>query len=152
MSKNERGVRLVVERRIEASPQHVFNAWTDANVLAQWWGPEGVTCPHAEIDARIGGAYRISNRLPDGSTVWITGEFTDVEVPSLLSYSWVIESPEGGTVPTSYVTVTFTPDGDSTIVRVEHTRIANDDVARNHEEGWHGCLAGLADWAESTAA
>ena len=30
---------------VQASPQRVFDAMTDPQQVAEWWGPEGFTCP-----------------------------------------------------------------------------------------------------------
>ena len=57
--------QLVVERTIHASPERVFDAFTDPEQLRVWWWPEGFTCPAAEVDLRVGGRYRIEMRWPD---------------------------------------------------------------------------------------
>ena len=62
-------IALVVRRTIHAPVEPVFHAWTRPEQLRQWWGPGPVTCCHAEIDLRVGGAYRIGNRLPDGTVL-----------------------------------------------------------------------------------
>ena len=72
---------LNLERHIAASPQRVFEAWTRPQLLMQWWGPPGVTCPGALIDLRVGGPYAIANLTPKG-TVWIRGEFEVIEPPT----------------------------------------------------------------------
>ena len=65
---------LFVRRRIKASPERLFEAWTTPDQFVQWWGPPGVACPGAEMDLRVGGSYRIGNRMPDGIEVWIGGD------------------------------------------------------------------------------
>ena len=66
---------LVVRRRINATAEKLFAAWTRPELLVRWWGPQGVACPAAEIDLRVGGSYRIANQFPDGTLVWIAGVF-----------------------------------------------------------------------------
>lgn len=75
---------LMARRIIPASPARLFEAWTTAEHLRAWWGPRGVRCTNAEIDARLGGRYRIENTLPDGRVVWIVGEFLAVDPPDRL--------------------------------------------------------------------
>jgi uncharacterized protein YndB with AHSA1/START domain len=58
---------LVVRRQITASPQHLFTAWTDEQEFVRWLGPRGVVCENAQIDLRIGSAYRIANACPMGA-------------------------------------------------------------------------------------
>ena len=129
---------LVVKRTIKATPARLCDAWTTPDQLLKWWGPRPVTCSAAEVDLRIGGQYRIGNRLPDGREVFISGVFEQIEVPHLLVYSWTMGSE------TSRVTVRFQPRGAATEVIVEHENIPDEETRKSHEAGWNGCLDGLA--------
>lgn len=132
---------LVVRRTIRAKPERLFDAWTDGEQLARWWGPPGTRCVGAEFEARAGGVYRIGNELGDGSVVWIRGEVELVERPRRLVFSWSIAKD----APRERVTVRFdaAADGASTEVIVTHERVANEAARRSHTMGWEGCLAGL---------
>jgi uncharacterized protein YndB with AHSA1/START domain len=133
---------LRVRRVIAATIERVFAAWTQPELLRQWWGPAGVRCIAAEIDLRVGGGYRIGNEMPDGAVLWIAGEFEVVESPLCLVYSWRV-----GDEPVSRVTVRFTALGEtSTEVMIHHERVETAALRDGHERGWHGCLDGLASW------
>jgi uncharacterized protein YndB with AHSA1/START domain len=135
---------LVVRRVIRASPERLFDAWTDSGQLAQWWGPEGVVCTQAEMDVRPGGSYRIANRLPDGSTLWISGVFEVVQRPSQLAFSWQVG---GAHANIERVTVSFVSVAQGTEVIVTHERIADEKTRDGHALGWEGCLEGLSRFA-----
>jgi uncharacterized protein YndB with AHSA1/START domain len=122
----------------------VFQAWIDPEQLLVWWGPSHVTCTHAEVDARPGGAYRLDNRLPDGSVLVIRGEFLHCEPPRRLEYTWSVTPGSSGTA--ERVRVDFNPHPEGTEVVVHHERIADPELARGHEEGWLGCLRGLSEF------
>ena len=139
-------VTLIVRKTIRASAERLFQAWTDPSQLTQWWGPAGVQCIEAQVDLRMGGRYRIANRLPDGNTLWITGEFEVIQPPRKLVYTWRIE-PEAKI--SERVTVQFESGGDATEVIVTHESIPNETARDMHENGWHGCLDGLAKYLES---
>ena len=136
---------LIVRRRINATPQKLFAAWTQPTFLVRWWGPQGVACPAAEIDLRVGGSYRIANQLPDGTVIWIAGIFEVIEPPHRLRYTWKLESQSG---PAERVTVCFEAHGAATEVIVTHERIPDEATKMSHERGWTGCLDGLAKYAE----
>lgn len=136
-------VSLVVRRTIQASVERVFEAWTRPAHLKKWWGPGPVTCPDAEIDLRVGGRYRIANQYPDGNVVWIVGEFELVEPPRKLVYTWRLE-PDSQT--SERVTVRFDPRESATEVIIVHEHIPNSATRDTHEQGWHGCLDGLAGY------
>jgi len=135
---------LVVRRRIQATPEKLFAAWTQPEHLVHWWGPQGVACPAAEIDLRVGGGYRIANRFPDGTVVWIAGIFELIEPPRRLMYTWKLESQSGSA---ERVTVCFELLDGSTEVTVTHERIADEAARNSHERGWAGCLNSLVRYA-----
>jgi uncharacterized protein YndB with AHSA1/START domain len=161
MSTPSGGARaiLVVRRLIHAPPEAVFAAWTSPRHLIEWWGPtESVRCPAAEVDLSVGGRYRIANRFPDGRVVWISGVFELIEPPRKLVFTWQLEPPEQDpqhaagaerALATERVTVEFEPRGVSTEVIVTHERIPDEAARTGHEQGWLGCLDGLARYAES---
>lgn len=57
---------LVLTRIIDAPRDKVFKAWTEPELLTQWFAPLPWTTPHAELDLRPGGACLIVMRSPDG--------------------------------------------------------------------------------------
>ena len=136
-------ITLVVRRTIHATPERLFEAWTEPAQLKQWWGPQSVVCIDAEVDLQVGGRYRIANQLPDGKVLWITGEFETIERPRRLAYTWGLAPGPG---PIERVTVTFEAHGQSTEVIVTHERIANATMRDMHEQGWLGCLDGLVEF------
>jgi uncharacterized protein YndB with AHSA1/START domain len=140
--------RVVARRLIQAPIDRVFAAWTEPRHLVRWWGPEFVTCPDASVDLRVGGAYRLANRFPDGKVVWVSGEFLEVEPPRRLVYTWLVGEPEMGAESTQ-VTVRFEPNGGATEVVVWHDRIRLPAMRDRTSNGWQGCLQGLARYLES---
>lgn len=78
------GNDLVLSRQIAAPRELVFAAFTDARQLAQWWGPKVMTNPVCESDPRVGGAWNVTMRDPDGTDYPIHGVFEEVVPPSRL--------------------------------------------------------------------
>ena len=91
---------LRVERSYDALPEEVFDAWTNPEVLRRWWAvhPEGTT-PIAEVDLREGGRYRLSMEGPDGERHTVQGEYSEVDRPHRLVYSWRWEARRGRARP-----------------------------------------------------
>ena len=134
---------LHIQRLVPASPERVFEAWTNPIELQKWWGPTGVRCLSAEIDLRVGGRYRIANEFPDGTVLWITGEYEVVQRPQLLVYTWAVET-ESPTI--ERVTVQFEQHTRGTDLIVKHQRIRSAQLREQHRQGWLGCLDGLVDY------
>lgn len=85
--------QLHIIREINAPREQVFKAWTDPELLKQWWGPNGVTNPVCELDLRPGGSINIvmlaGSELGDltGSEWPMTGIFQEIIPPSKLVYT-----------------------------------------------------------------
>jgi len=69
---------VVLVRVLDATPDAVFAAWTDADAFCQWFGPDGYTCAVTEMDVRPGGRARFSMTAADGTV--LTGRFDYLEV------------------------------------------------------------------------
>jgi len=83
---------LTIVRVFDAPRERVFRAWTEPKLMAQWWGPHGVTNPVCELDAQPGGALEIvmlaGEELGDlkGSRWPTKGTFQEVSPPKKLVY------------------------------------------------------------------
>jgi len=75
---------------INAPREEVWRAWTDAKLVAKWWGPHGFTVPMCKLDARPGGSILIHMRGPKDSAfdvvMPVTGTFQEVTVPARLVF------------------------------------------------------------------
>ena len=84
---------VVLERVYDASPEVVWQAWTDPELLKQWWGPDNVSIPECEVDLRVGGAFYIVMEADEAmgeykGTLWpMQAEFTEVVPNSKLTYT-----------------------------------------------------------------
>ena len=74
---------LVFQRMIAASPEDVFDAWTRADQIAQWWDPTGTRLVECTIDLRVGGAFRFVNA---GHAPPFAGIYTAIERPTKLAF------------------------------------------------------------------
>jgi uncharacterized protein YndB with AHSA1/START domain len=117
--------------------------FTDADELARWWGPKGFTAASVELDARVGGRYRIEMQPPEGGTFWLGGEFREVDPPVRLAYTFRYEEPDPDDRE-NLVVVTLRDQVDVTEVVVEHGPFATEARRALHDEGWTDCLDRLA--------
>ena len=58
---------LVLVRVMDAPAARIYEAWTNPDILRQWFAPLPFTTPEAEIDLRVGGENRIVMQDPDGN-------------------------------------------------------------------------------------
>lgn len=125
---------VTAEIRIAARPETVFEFFVDPEKLMRWKGIE------ATLEPRPGGIYRVN---VNGADIAV-GRYVAVERPTRIVFTWGWEG-EGSLVPpgSSTVEVTLTPDGDGTLVRLEHRDLPA-EAAAQHLEGWRHYLDRLA--------
>jgi uncharacterized protein YndB with AHSA1/START domain len=57
---------VAVTRVFDASVERVWQAWSDPDLVRQWWGPTGFTCPAANMEFQEGGTSLVCMRAPAG--------------------------------------------------------------------------------------
>jgi uncharacterized protein YndB with AHSA1/START domain len=78
---------FVIAREFDAPRERVFQAWTDAQQVARWWGPRGFTNPVCDWDARPGQPIRVVMRAPNGTDFPMGGEFRECAPPERLVFT-----------------------------------------------------------------
>jgi uncharacterized protein YndB with AHSA1/START domain len=141
---------LVLTRIIDAAPEKVFRAWTEPELIVQWFAPLPWTTSRAEIDLRPGGNSLIVMRSPEGVEYPNPGVYLEVVQNERLvftdAYTCAWEpSPE----PFMTGVITFEDIGGKTryTARVLHWTVADRE---RHEQmgfhqGWGQCADQLAD-------
>ncbi|MBD2867501.1 SRPBCC family protein [Paenibacillus arenilitoris] len=69
---------FVSTRVLNASPALVYEAWTNPEHLAQWWGPDGFTNTFREFDLRPGGIWEFVMHGPNGADYANKSEFVEI--------------------------------------------------------------------------
>jgi uncharacterized protein YndB with AHSA1/START domain len=140
---------LEIERRYDAPPERVWQAWTDPQALSRWFGPgEDGSVTQADVDVRPGGRYTVAFRTPDGEEHRVSGTYEEVVKPRKLSFSWAWQStPER----VSFIAVTIEPDGAGTRMLFRQDRFFDRAARDNHERGWTATFAKLDRFIASTA-
>jgi uncharacterized protein YndB with AHSA1/START domain len=120
------------EVRIAARPEVVFEFFTDPVKMVRWKGVD------AMLDPVPGGTYRVN---VTGKEVAL-GEYVEIVPYSRIVLTW---GWEGSPIApgSTRVEVTFTPDGDGTILKLRHSGLAG-EAAMQHAEGWDHFLPRLA--------
>jgi uncharacterized protein YndB with AHSA1/START domain len=79
-----------IERVLDAPRDRVFAAYTDPELIPQWWGPRRTTTVVEELDARTGGGWRFLMRDEDGSEIVFRGIFREVTAPERIvqTFEW----------------------------------------------------------------
>lgn len=89
---------IVSERVFDAPRDRVFAAYTDPELIPQWWGPRGTTTIVDQMDVRPGGAWRFVGRDPDGSETAFRGTYREVTPPERIVQTFEWEGMPGHVV------------------------------------------------------
>ena len=135
---------LVLTRLINAPRDKVYRAWTDPELLKQWFAPKPYTTPIVELDVRPGGSAYFVMRGPDGKDLPNRGVYLEV-VPNekLVSTDAYVAAWEPSEKPFMTLILTFEDEGGKTryTARVRHWTVADREAHEKmgFHEGWGIC-------------
>jgi len=98
---------LVTTRLLDAPPERVFRAFSEAEHLAQWWGPTGFTNTFHEFDLRAGATWRYTMHGPNDADYPNESAFVEILEPQRI----VIDHVSG---PRFQLTITLVPEAGKT--------------------------------------
>ena len=140
---------LVLTRIIDAPREKVFRAWTEPELLVQWFAPLPWTTPVAETDVRPGGSSLIVMRSPDGNDFPNRGVYLEVVAPERLVFTDAYTAAwEPSEKPFMTVILTFEDEGGKTLytARARHWTVADREAHEQmgFHQGWGQCADQLA--------
>ncbi|MXV52350.1 SRPBCC domain-containing protein [Pedobacter sp. HMF7647] len=141
-----------VEREFAAPLQKVWAAWTESEILDQWWAPKPYKAKTKSMDFREGGRWLYAMVAPDGVEHWCRADYQSID--QLKSYSLKDAfCDENGTInnefPRSFWTNTFNDKPESTLVIIEIKHEKLSDLEKILEMGFkEGFTAGLENLDE----
>lgn len=111
---------VVVKRRFEASPEAVYRAHLDPELVRQWaLGPDGWTMPVCINEAKPGGKIRYEWADGNGGGFYLTGEIIELDPPRRILHVERMHLPDP--TPDNRIETTFTADGSGTLMVMRMT-------------------------------
>jgi len=139
------GLPVAVVRRVLPAPPHVvFDEWLDPEGMTEWMCPRPARAVKIVLEPAVGGALRIDIE-DSGASLYVTGQFIELDRPRRLRFSWSCSDWADPTVQ-SEVTVSLEGHGpDQTLMTIEHAQLPASQVDP-HQRGW-GAIAAQLDEA-----
>lgn len=142
---------LEIVRTFAAPRQVVWDAWTDPDQMARWWGPRGISTPRDSIELELRPGGRVRFDMVDDATgerFANAGKVLDVDPPSRIV--WADDGFSDGSGQAT-ATVTFTVvDEATTTVRVHLVADFSETVRAGAEAGWGSQLDKLTELLAAT--
>lgn len=142
--------QIKVDREFDAALPMVWSAWTESELLDQWWAPKPWRAQTKSMDFKPGGSWLYAMIGPDGEKQWSTADFKAIE--SMKSFSALDGfCDENGRIntdmPRSLWENTFTNKGESTLVTIiiTYDKLADleQTISMGFEEGFTAGLENL---------
>jgi uncharacterized protein YndB with AHSA1/START domain len=135
----------------------VYRTFLDANAVAKWMVPDGMTSHVHEFDAREGGSFRISltydaptgTGKTDAQTDTFFGHFEKLVPDEQIVEVVEFETTDPAMKGQSRITITFADTDGGTEVLAVHDRLPPGLSTADNEAGWQQSLAKLAALVES---
>ncbi len=147
---------LVLTRVFNAPREIVFEAWINPFHLAQWFGPKVFTNPVTEVDARVGGKWKVVMRAPDGTEYPTVGVYREIVKPERLVFTNNALDNDGNKLLEGFTTVTFEEfEGKTKLTlttRAKGLVEGTDQMLAGMEEGWSQSLGKLRGIVENRQA
>ena len=145
-------------RTIKASPEAIYRVFADADALAAWLAPEGMTGKVHNFDFTVGGGYEMSLFYPDtgedfkGKTAEnedrFTARFVELSPPRKIVQAINFESDDPAFAGEMMMEVTFEPKEEGTDVTFIFTDIPPGIRPEDNEAGTESTLGKLARYIE----
>lgn len=149
-SVDKENKKIIVKREYDAALPVVWKAYTQSEILDQWWAPKPWKAKTKSLDFREGGRWLYAMVGPNGDEHWSLADYKDIEFQKSFSVLDAFSDEEGNInteLPQSQWNVHFSSQGDSTLVEF---LITYDDLAQleatiemGFEEGLSLAMEGL---------
>jgi uncharacterized protein YndB with AHSA1/START domain len=127
-----------IERTFDAPAEDVFDAWTSPDVIERWFIPgRDWRKPSAEVDLRVGGTIRVVMRDPSGAPVEAGGEYTEIDRPRRLAFTWTFDDDLSNQ---QLIEIEFTERDGATTVLFVNSNISQGERRDQQYEGWLACI------------
>ena len=139
---------IVVEIDIAAPPERVFEAWTAPQQRLAWWGDDATyRSTKMDSDLRVGGKWRTEGKRSNGEPFAVWGEYTRVEPPKALGFTWNHTWGTGAPAETR-VLIELTATSSGTHVALTHSGFVSAPDRDAHKNGWKRVLAWLDSYLQ----
>ena len=131
---------IVITRIFRAGLDHVFDYISTPERILEWWGPEGMSVPVAQMDFGKHGPWMSEMHAPDGKIFKVSGEVTNVDPPKSVGFTWARHDDNDQRGHESHVLIELEATGDMTRFTLTHSGLADQASADSHNDGWTSTL------------
>jgi uncharacterized protein YndB with AHSA1/START domain len=142
---------LLITRTFDAPAAVVFSLWSKPEHMKRWMGPQDFDCPEAEIDFRVGGAYRGMIKSAEHGENWFGGFYREI-VPNrrlVFTFTWDNDGPSTGVE--TVITIDLEERQGKTVQTFHQRPFRTVSRRDSHVGGWSSAFERLETYAKKIA-
>lgn len=150
---NKENNTINVQREFDANLALVWEAWTNPEILDQWWAPKPWKTETVSMDFREGGRWLYYMQGPDKSRHYCINDYDKIEIQKMFSGLDAFSDSEGNIsteMPRTKWTNNFKQEDETTVVSIVAQYASLEDlekiIAMGFKEGFSMALGNLDDY------
>ncbi|WP_339703373.1 SRPBCC domain-containing protein [uncultured Marixanthomonas sp.] len=151
-SVDKKNKTIHIQREFNANLELVWKAWTEAELLNQWWAPKPYHIETKTLHLEVGGMWLYAMVSPEKEKTWCKADYKAIETNKLLSWldAFCDENGNENTIkPRSLWTNLFTEKNEITLVdsTLKHDKMEDIEtmIEMGFKEGFEMALSNLDD-------
>lgn len=141
--------QLILTRTFNASRTLVFEAFTKAEHLANWWGPKGMKLEVIKLDVRPGGIFHYSMEAETGHKMWGIFKYEEINEPNSITFINAFADSDGNIIRAPFSPVwpleiyniwTFTETDNQTTITLKGYPVNASDEENKFFESMHASM------------
>jgi uncharacterized protein YndB with AHSA1/START domain len=142
---------LIITRTFNAPASLLFALWSKPEHMKQWMGPANFTCREAQIDFRVGGAYRVMITSAKHGESRFSGVYREIAQDKriVFTFAWENHGPSAGAE--MLVTITFEEHEGKTVQTFQQRPFLTVERRDSHVDGWSQAFGKLETYVAKLA-
>jgi uncharacterized protein YndB with AHSA1/START domain len=142
-NEKKKSLEAKVTFQFNATPEQLFQAWIEPQMVSHWMTASGGTMLRTEIDARLGGTFAFVVRR-QGEDIAHIGEYFEFEKPHRLGFTWSVPQ-DSSDISRVFIEITSKKAGSSELTLVHEMHPNWELYIERTSEAWKKMLQKIAD-------
>lgn len=138
---------LVIKKVFNCSKRQLFDAWSNANIMAKWFFAESKKFKDSSVESNftVNGHFSVTMYFENGTDSKINGQYKDILRYSFISFSWNSSITTDSLVKLNFREIS--PNRSE--LKLVHSLFPSEESRKMHNQGWNACLANLEVYCDS---